>query len=358
MTDQITLDTISAKTFRTIFKRLKEQGKVIAPRGQKVIEVEHFTYELPAYVRFQSFESRKLKIDYVKNEVLWYLRGNRSDQTILEHASMWQSLVNNTHMPGTINSNYGQYIFGSISDPYGTVMYEEVDALNSAAAAMLRRPQHKTQFDAVIKTLSDDKDSRRASITILQPYHLVMATKDVPCTYSMNFRIRDNKLNMSVHMRSQDGIFGMGNDAPAFSIIQEMIYVMLRDTKYPELEMGTYTHTADSFHVYERHFEMLDKIVAGDAYLPIACPKIKSADEVRHLRGSIHLLYEDGKQSINYQTLAQANAAMAVATNLVTQQAASSLTATPAEFKFSEWLLQGAKAAEAKKAAAQQAIVQ
>jgi len=268
-TPQAELDLIfeqlnQADIFRKIFIDLKTKGARCSPRGQPVIELEDYSYTLPARVRYCNFESRKLNEDYIKREFLWYLRGNKMDREILDHAKMWSSLVNSD---GSINSNYGQYIFAK------------------------KQGQKISQFDNVIKTLVEDKDSRRASISILNRDHLVSSTKDVPCTYSMNFRIRDNKLNMSVHMRSQDAVFGMGNDAPCFSFVHEMIYVAVRDTAYPELEMGTYHHTADSFHIYERHFELLEKLVNGDEYISIETPHIKSLSEVNFLKTFIHLTY-------------------------------------------------------------------
>jgi len=153
-----------------------------------------------------------------------------------------------------INSNYGQYIFGDCK-----------------------------QFDNVIDTLKEDKDSRRASIVILSKEHLLSVTNDVPCTYSINFRIRKNKLNMTVRMRSQDAIYGIGNDAPTFSFIHEMMWNALKEF-YLELEYGMYHHSADSFHVYERHFKMLDKIVLNDKYEDVECPEISGPEEVKFIR--------------------------------------------------------------------------
>lgn len=245
----------SDRVFWDIFYRLKNGGRIVSPRGQKVLEVENFSYELPPFVRFCNFTCRKLKLSYIKQEFLWYLRGDPQDKEILKHSSMWGGLVN---VDGSINSNYGQYVFGDIN-----------------------------HFDDVVRTLEEDKDSRRASVTILSTKHLKMETKDVPCTYALNFRIRENKLNMSVHMRSQDAIFGMGNDAPAFSFIHEMVCCALR-RKYPDLQLGNYHHIADSFHVYERHFSMLDEIVGGhqkrSLYMNVFCPEISSPEEVDFLR--------------------------------------------------------------------------
>ena len=248
--------TPSEVAFRKVFTDLKEKGKFCSPRGQLVIEIENYSYTLPPRARFCNFLARKINQNYVKREFLWYLRGNAKDLEILKHASMWDNLVNDN---GSINSNYGQYIFN--------------DNLN--------------QFSNVVKTLSNDVDSRRASISILSAKHLLSTTNDVPCTYSLNFRIREMKLNMTVHMRSQDAVFGMGNDAPCFSFIHEMVYVALRSV-YPELVMGEYHHFADSFHVYERHFKVMEAIAEGSPYVPITCPEISSLKEVNFLRRLIH----------------------------------------------------------------------
>ena len=245
------LSALSRLTFRRIYSRLDRFGKIVSPRGIPVRELENFVYVIPPYVRFASFEARKLSIPYIKKEFLWYLSGNKYDTSITDRAKIWKDMVNED---GSINSNYGQYIFGNNS-----------------------------QFDRVIEVLSKDKDSRRGSIVILNKAHLLMETSDVPCTYGLNFRIRRDILNMTVHMRSQDAMYGMGNDVPAFSFIHEMMYHNLKE-KYRDLTYGAMHVTVDSFHVYERHFEMLKEIVAGSKYIPTFCPKIKNAIEVGFMR--------------------------------------------------------------------------
>ena len=265
------------KAFDDIFSRVWNDGKLVRPRGLLVREAENFTYTLPPYVRFQNYACRKLNLSYLKREVAWYLKGDRFDTSICQHAKTWQGIVNDD---GSINSNYGQYVFRTnvdVSKFWGKRVFEK---------------KISSQFDNVVDILSDDKDSRRASIVILNSSHLLSDTKDVPCTYSLNFRIRDDKLNMSVHMRSQDAIFGMGNDAPAFSIIHEMVMNALKP-KYPTIELGNYFHVADSFHVYERHFGMLEKIIEGDEFTDVEVPRISGHEEVNFLINAMHLLPAD-----------------------------------------------------------------
>lgn len=236
--------------FRSIFHDLIYNGIECSPRGLRIIELENYSYELKPYQRFCNFRSRKLNLNYIKQEFLWYLRGNAKDLSILNHAKMWKGLVTDN---GIINSNYGHYIFGL------------------------------SMFYNVANELIRDKDSRRASIVILNNGHLTNDYADVPCTYALNFRIRQNRLNMSVMMRSQDSIYGMGNDAPSFSFIHEMMFEYLKDT-YKDLEYGNYFHYVNSFHAYEKHFKMLEKIVYQmDDYVPIKCHKINGKKEVEFL---------------------------------------------------------------------------
>lgn len=230
----------TTRFFRQVFLDLKKYGGESSPRGMKIKELEHYTYTVPPGVRFMSFPSRKFNLNYLKTEFLWYLKGDLYDTSIGDHAKIWRGIV---HPDGYLNSNYGHYVF-----------------------------TEKGIF-WVVAELTKDMDSRRASITILnQEKHLKSDQLDVPCTYALNFRIREGRLNMSVHMRSQDCVFGMGNDLPCFSFIHEMVYTLLLSI-YPELKFGLYTHTADSFHIYERHYEMLDKMLHEQVNV-VECPKM------------------------------------------------------------------------------------
>lgn len=255
-----------------LFSLLK--GKEISPRGLLCKELENYSFSLSPYVRFFNFESRKLNISYIKQEFLWYLRGNRYDLSICKYAKLWKDII---ALDRGINSNYGQYIFGD-----------------------------ENQFDNIVHILEKDKDSRRAVITILNSKYLLNENeKDVPCTCYLSFRIRNNTLNMTVRMRSQDAIYGAGSDIPIFSFIHEMLYETLKET-YPDLIYGDYYHSADSFHVYAKHFEMLDKICGNDIYKLVLCPKISNRTEVKFLRN----LHKNIGQEI------------------------------PSEFKFTKWLME------------------
>ena len=270
--------------FYHVLMLLWEHGKDVKPRGLKSKEILNFAYTFPPRVRFMCFDHRKFKIDYAKQEFLWYLRGNRKDVSIAKIASMWSNLIKED---GTINSNYGWFLFNK-------------EACLSSI--------HTSNFNRVIAELANDPDSRRATITILSNEYLNEKSSDYPCTYGLNFHIREDKLHMTVHMRSNDAIYGLANDAPAFSFTHELLWVSL--LKYfPYLQLGSYHHIADSFHVYERHYDLVQKILSDPKVTwdeHGTCPHMSNRygiDEMRTLTKNLAPVIEAKKQN-KYDELA------------------------------------------------------
>jgi thymidylate synthase len=241
------------------------KGVECTVRGQKVINVRNLAVvmegrDLPCIT---SFDARGLNLDYAKKEWLWFLGADKYDDSICKHATMWQKLK---QPDGSFYSNYGQYMFGR-NDNGGKYV--------------------SSQFDYVVNTLATDENSRRASMVLLNRDHLFAENSDVVCTYAINFTIENTQLHMTVMMRSNDVIFGFTNDAFCFSQLFEFVYLRLKDEHYGWLKRGTYTHFTNSMHVYERHFDMIERIVRGgpDGHYELMVPS-PTADEVRSLVNS------------------------------------------------------------------------
>ena len=255
--------------FLEVYQDLFTMGKTSSPRGMDILELEDYMFTLQPYDRFTSFKSRNLSMEYIKAELQWYIRANPFDDMITEYAQIWTDI---RQPDGSFFSNYGQYIFGDD-----------------------RCTRNGAKF--VVDELILDRDSRRAVIPLLESKHLFQSNKDVVCTYSISFRIRDNKLNMSVNMRSNDAVWGMTNDVACFSIIHEIIHTMVR-SHLTDVEMGTYTHKVDSLHVYERHFDLLKSLAHSSMseYEKIEIPRINSLHEVdqlfEHLKLGRHIKVE------------------------------------------------------------------
>jgi hypothetical protein len=48
----------------------------------------------------------------------------------------------------------------------------------------------------------------------------------------------------------------------------------LLQEKYPNLELGTYTHYVHSMHIYERHFELVKEMLAEE-FVPVKIPTME-----------------------------------------------------------------------------------
>lgn len=117
------------------------------------------------------------------------------------------------------------------------------------------------QYEEVIKRLKDDPDTRQAVVTIWNPeFDLLPNKRDYPCTILHQFRIRDNKLNMSVYMRSNDVWLGAAYDFFQFTRVQLAVASVLG------IEPGTYNHHVGSLHIYEQHWTSADRLEKTEDY--------------------------------------------------------------------------------------------
>ena len=117
-------------------------------------------------------------------------------------------------------------------------------------------PRIKPQIQKVVKTLHADPYSRQALMTIWDPMYDGWAddTKDTPCTISLQFFIRNNRLHMVTYMRSNDVWWGLAYDAYQFTMLQCQIAELLG------CRMGEYHHHVGSLHLYERDWDKVDEL--------------------------------------------------------------------------------------------------
>ena len=166
-------------------------------------------------------KERKWNPVYAEAEWQWYLSGDRNTAKLGELygkvPEIWKRMAD---VNDNVNSNYGW------------------------------QWKRNDQIDYVIDLLRNEPDTRQAAISIYDCKEHDTFTFDTPCTYAVQFTILNNKLNMSVVMRSNDLWFGFCNDQYQFSKLQHYIWNRICFGKLKGLEMGTYFHFAHNLHLY------------------------------------------------------------------------------------------------------------
>lgn len=238
----------NARAWTGIFDDLRFSGMECAPRGQRIMEIEDYQVEFQMDETICPFSNRNLSLRYLAGELAWYLRASRNDRSIETYSGFWKTIASD--VPPRWNSNYGYFLFA------------------------------QGQFKRVVDTLLRDKDSRQACIVLNTEGVAHSKSKDKICTNAIMFRIRQDRLNMTVQMRSNDVILGLGYDAPIFGIIHEMMLHCLR-YQYKDLRMGRYAHNAASLHIYERHWDLLND---PGSLLYIELPELRDKMDVATLR--------------------------------------------------------------------------
>jgi thymidylate synthase len=216
---------------------------ISSPRGFKVHECLNASLVIrnPLSNLFKN-SYRGIPLKYLKKEVALYLSARRDAEGFEEASKFWANIKTPDNL---INSAYGYLIF------------EGTKTVNG-----------KTQFEWVIDSLKEDKDSRQAIMFFNKPEFQYEGNKDFVCTLNMIFHIRDNKLYATTNMRSQDIRRGMQFDIPFFTLVQYLVYLELKQV-YPELSLGWYRHNCASLHIY-------DNLVGNESDINLAKNMLKA----------------------------------------------------------------------------------
>lgn len=181
-----------------------------SPRSMSITETRGVVYQLTDPRRCAAYlPGRSLNYHFMLAEWLWIALG-RDDVEFISHYCKEISRF----------SDDGKTFFGA----YG--------------------PRWRGQVDYVLEKLQNDPDSRQAVINIWRENP--PATNDVPCTLSMQYFIRNDRVEAFVNMRSSDVWLGLPYDLHNFSQLQKHVAFELGR------EAGPLTLYVASAHLYDR----------------------------------------------------------------------------------------------------------
>ena len=138
-------------------------------------------------------------------------------------------------------------------------------------------PPFNEQLMYVVNNLVNQPASRQAVLTIWQPNPV--ESKDIRCTLSFQFLIRNGRINTIVNMRSSDIMWGVCYDLFNFTIMTLRVLTLLNqkraksplsgipypiDKHHKPYELGYLYLNMGSSHLYERHYELAEKILSNN----------------------------------------------------------------------------------------------
>ncbi|MBU3077822.1 thymidylate synthase [Sphingomonas quercus] len=182
-------------------------------------------------------------------ELLWYLSGSNK----LDFISRYVPAYRDDAVDGIIEGAYGPRLLamrGSIN-----------------------------QLDSIHRLLSEKQGSRRAVIQLFNAEDIAADHKEIPCTTTLQFHLREGLLHLSVTMRSNDAYFGLPHDVFCFTMLQEMIARRLG------VELGEYYQYVGSMHVYDAYIEAIDKYVEEGFQATVEMPAMPEGDPFRRVDG-------------------------------------------------------------------------
>ncbi len=223
----------------TLIIKKEHNPKVVnisSPRGKKCYAInDNIALKLtdPMNTVFES-ETRSTQLEYLSDELHLYFKGTNKVKDFAKASKFWNHLTNPDGT--TINSAYGHLLFKD------------------------KNEHGFTEFGWAMNSLIKDRDTRQAIIRFNKPTHSFEGNKDFVCTLSGVFAISDNKLNLTINMRSNDIQRGIPFDIPFFCILLQQAHMILVK-EYPELKIGTYEHIVNNMHIYDTEYKLYKDIV-------------------------------------------------------------------------------------------------
>ena len=233
-----------------VLRRIDREGHWVNPRRIPTKEITAFSFTLanPRSRRIGN-RPRRWSESYAVGELCWHLSGSDRLDAIAYYSSFWNHL-----------SADGRTISGSC---YGKRIFDASSG--------------ESQWNAARRLLTDDPNTRRAVLHFSPSRPPKSDDLDVPCIGTIQFLIRNRRLDCHVTMRSCDVIYGLCYDVYFVTMLQELMCLKAG------LEMGSYHQTTTSLHYYQRHSALVERILQQQDAPIEPMPAMSDLDEIPHL---------------------------------------------------------------------------
>ncbi|GAB2790837.1 thymidylate synthase [Amycolatopsis magusensis] len=211
---------------------INTRGNAGPERLNVAFQIDNLARRLPL------FATRKTNVVFNLAEALWFLGGRDDLRMMIYYAPRMSAYASD-----------GVTIAGAA---YGTRLFRPGSGPGSSSA-----------FDATLRMIAQDPDTKRAVIPIFGSHEIGDTTHpDVSCTIAFQLLLRDGALHGVCYMRANDAFHGLVSDVYSFTFIQELAARLLR------VRLGGYAHVVGSMHIADHHLPRARAILDEAATTP------------------------------------------------------------------------------------------
>ena len=177
---------------------------------------------------FPLVTTKKVHLKSIIYELLWFIKGETNIKYLKDNGvSIWDEWADEN---GDLGPVYGAQ-WRSWSGADGKVV---------------------DQFSEVIEQIKKNPDSRRLIVSAWNAAEIPNMAL-APCHALFQFYVADGKLSLQLYQRSADVFLGVPFNIASYALLLMMV------AQVTGLEVGDYVHTFGDVHIYNNHFEQVNK---------------------------------------------------------------------------------------------------
>ena len=233
-----------------LLRHIKENGTDKTDRtGTGTRSVFGYQMRFDLSQGFPLVTTKKLHLKSIIYELLWFLKGDTNIKYLKDNGvSIWDEWADEN---------------GDLGPVYGA-QWRSWQAANGKTI---------DQITEVIDQIKKNPDSRRLIVSawnVAEIPNMALA----PCHAMFQFYVADGKLSLQLYQRSADVFLGVPFNIASYALLLMMV------AQVCDLEVGEFVHTFGDVHIYNNHFEQVEKQLSRE---PKSLPTMKLNPNIKNI---------------------------------------------------------------------------
>lgn len=233
-----------------LLRHIKENGTDKTDRtGTGTRSVFGYQMRFDLSQGFPLVTTKKLHLKSIIYELLWFLKGDTNIKYLKDNGvSIWDEWADEN---------------GDLGPVYGA-QWRSWQGANGKTI---------DQITEVIDQIKKNPDSRRLIVSawnVAEIPNMALA----PCHAMFQFYVADGKLSLQLYQRSADVFLGVPFNIASYALLLMMV------AQVCDLEVGEFVHTFGDVHIYNNHFEQVEKQLSRE---PKSLPTMKLNPNIKNI---------------------------------------------------------------------------